>query len=206
LKSPARTAAAISLALTAFGSAASPAAAAQRTAYSPAVPADGVVDHSIPTSGCAKAPDVPPGGSSTEYLVSGGIRRSYLEHLPDRYNPRRPYSVVLSFHGHNRTAQYQEQLTGMSDLNAIVVYPQGLVGTDGQTAWQGAPYSANVDDVLFTSDLITRLQTNYCVDPRRIYAAGKSNGGGFTGVLACRMAGRIAAFAPVSGAFASGYG
>lgn len=42
-----------------------------------------------------------------------------------------------------------------------------------------------------------------CIDPLRIYAAGKSNGGGFTGLLACDSVAtsRIAAFAAVSGAF-----
>jgi polyhydroxybutyrate depolymerase len=81
------------------------------------------------------------------------------------------------------------------------VYPLGLIGTDGESAWQGAPYSADADDVLFTSDLLNRLQRDLCVDPWRIYAAGKSNGAGFVGVLACQLSGRIAAFAPVSGAF-----
>jgi poly(3-hydroxybutyrate) depolymerase len=47
------------------------------------------------------------------------------------------------------------------------------------------------------------MQKTYCIDPSRIYAAGKSNGAGFTGVLACdaEATKRIAAFAPVSGAF-----
>ncbi|WP_246271258.1 alpha/beta hydrolase family esterase [Amycolatopsis acididurans] len=108
---------------------------------------------------------------------------------------------MLSFHGHGRTAEYQEQLSEFSGSDVIAVYPQGLTGTDGKSAWTGAPYSAPADDVLFTSDLLTSLQSRLCVDPARIYAAGKSNGGGFVGVLACRMAGRIAAFAPVSGAF-----
>jgi polyhydroxybutyrate depolymerase len=155
----------------------------------------------VPATGCGRAPAVRPGTSATRTLVSGGVQRTYLVHVPARYDRHRPYALVLSFHGHKRTSEYQEELTGMSALNAVTVYPQGLVGTDGETAWQGAPYSADVDDVLFTSDLITRLEGGYCVDPRRVYAAGKSNGGGFTGVLACRLAGRIAAFAPVSGAF-----
>ncbi|MCC3771550.1 PHB depolymerase family esterase [Streptomyces sp. UNOC14_S4] len=134
-------------------------------------------------------------------LRSGGRERGYLIHLPSAYDARRPSPLVLSFHGHHRTAHFQERLTGMSALPAISVYPQGLPGTDGETAWQGAPYSAPVDDVLFTSDLVSLLQQQLCVDARRVYAAGKSNGGGFVGVLACRMPDRIAAFAPVSGAF-----
>ncbi|EHK97447.1 putative Aquaporin-1 [Glarea lozoyensis 74030] len=49
---------------------------------------------------------------------------------------------------------------------------------------------------------IDHITDRYCVNPKRIYAAGKSNGGGFTGTLACSaLSSKIAAFAPVSAAF-----
>lgn len=55
----------------------------------------------------------------------------------------------------------------------------------------------------FTLELLDHLESTFCIDTSRIYAAGKSNGGGFTGLLACdpEATKRIAAFAPVSGAF-----
>ncbi|MER7013427.1 ferulic acid esterase [Saccharopolyspora sp. NPDC000359] len=161
----------------------------------------GVVDHPVRSTGCGSPSPVPPGTSQTRTIDSGGTTRSYLVHVPQDYRPAQPTRLVLSFHGHKRTSEYQEELSEFSGTGVLAVYPQGVVGTDGETAWQGAPYSADVDDVLFTSDLLDELQREFCVDPRRIYAAGKSNGGGFTGVLACRMSERIAAFAPVSGAF-----
>jgi poly(3-hydroxybutyrate) depolymerase len=57
--------------------------------------------------------------------------------------------------------------------------------------------------VAFTLELIDHLLSSYCLDPSRVYASGKSNGGGFTNVLACNStaSSRIAAFAAVSGAF-----
>ncbi|WP_103338944.1 alpha/beta hydrolase family esterase [Amycolatopsis sp. CA-126428] len=177
------------------------AACALTTAFAAPAAAGGVADHPVPTTGCGRAPGFPAGVTTTRHVTSGGLDREYTVHLPAGYRPWRPYPLVLSFHGHKRTSQYQEELSGFSALDAIAVYPQGLIGTDGESAWTGAPYSAAADDVLFTSDLLTALQRTLCVDPGRIFAAGKSNGGGFTGVLACRLAGRIAAFAPVSGAF-----
>jgi polyhydroxybutyrate depolymerase len=159
------------------------------------------IDHPVRTTGCRQTPPVPSGTTTTQHLVSGGITRDYTVHLPANYNPARHHPLVLSFHGHKRTSLYQEQLSGFSTLDTIAVYPQGLIGTDGESAWTGAPYSAAADDVLFTSDLLNKLQSQLCVDASRIYATGKSNGGGFVGVLACRMPDRIAAFAPVSGAF-----
>lgn len=47
------------------------------------------------------------------------------------------------------------------------------------------------------------MKSNYNIDTSRIYATGKSDGGGFVNVLACDagLSTRIAAFAPVSGAY-----
>ena len=49
------------------------------------------------------------------------------------------------------------------------------------------------------------MKSNYCIDTQRIYAAGKSIGGGFVDLLACSPThgGDFAAFAPVAGAFYS---
>ena len=51
--------------------------------------------------------------------------------------------------------------------------------------------------------MINQLEELYVIDPSRIYASGKSDGGGFTNTLACdySLSRRIAAFAPVSGAY-----
>ncbi|GAA4533844.1 PHB depolymerase family esterase [Amycolatopsis samaneae] len=166
-----------------------------------AAPPGRVLDFAVPSAGCLLSSAVAPGATVPGKVVSGGIERTYLLHVPSGYRAHRPTPLVLSFHGHKRTSAYQESLSGFDSGNSIAVYPQGLAGTDGETAWTGAPYSNRADDVLFVSDLLNQLQGRLCVDPARVYAAGKSNGGGFTGVLACRMSGRIAAFAPVSGAF-----
>lgn len=59
------------------------------------------------------------------------------------------------------------------------------------------------NDIQFTTDILDLVQSQYCIDPNRISATGKSDGAGFCNVLACdpKLSGRIAAFAPVSGAF-----
>lgn len=68
--------------------------------------------------------------------------------------------------------------------------------------WQGTP-NVTTDDVAFTSAILDQLEGEYCIDTNRIYATGKSQGGGFVGVLMCDpgMSKRVAAFSPVSGAF-----
>ncbi|MFE2889347.1 alpha/beta hydrolase family esterase [Streptomyces sp. NPDC059272] len=154
-------------------------------------------------AGCAGPnSQIPPGRTTSRTLTVGGLQRTYRVHVPATYTGINPRSLILSFHGHGRTAAFQESLTQLSTVNALLVYPQGVTGTDGDTAWQGAPYSApGVDDIAFTRALITQLQSDLCVDPLKIYASGKSNGGGFAALVGCRLADRVAAVATVAGAF-----
>jgi polyhydroxybutyrate depolymerase len=160
----------------------------------------------IPTTGCGKTPPIAAGSSASQSLEVGGLKRLYRLHLPPGYVSRRRHSLVLAFHGHSSTASLFEQLTRFSAVadagHFIVVFPQGVVGPDGRTGWNTArAKDPSVNDLLFVSELLSHLQSQLCVDPARIYAAGFSNGGGFTAVLACRFADRIAAFASVSGEY-----
>ena len=63
------------------------------------------------------------------------------------------------------------------------------------------PQARGIDDGLFVSDVLTAIQARFCVDPGRIAVAGLSNGAGLVGYLACVLAGRIGAFAPVEAEF-----
>jgi poly(3-hydroxybutyrate) depolymerase len=77
-------------------------------------------------------------------------------------------------------------------------------GEEGKSAWEGVPRAApKVQDKRFTTDLLTYLRNNFCIDDSRIYASGKSDGGGFVGTLACSPdhGKDFAAFAAASGAF-----
>ncbi|MEO6890988.1 MAG: PHB depolymerase family esterase, partial [Ktedonobacteraceae bacterium] len=171
------------------------------------------INRPLSTTGCGLASPIAPGRSAgvtiaSHPAVSEGQRtRTYRVHVPTIYEAHQSVPVVLVFHGYTGTATGMEQGSGFSQLadqeNFIAVYPQGLPDGDG-----GAPFWASVgpidngvDDVLFVSDILSDLQRKFCIDARRIYVTGFSNGGGMTGFLACRLAGRVAAFAPVSGNF-----
>ncbi len=165
----------------------------------------GIVSTPIATTGCGKASPVAAGSTADLTLTSGGLQRTYRLHVPTTYNLDRETPLVLDIPGHGETALQQEHYSAYSALadqqNFLVVYPQGVVGPDGKLGW--ATYGKNdptVNDVLFFSDLLTAVQQQWCVDARRIYATGISNGGGMTNLLACQMAGRITAFAPVAAA------
>ena len=153
------------------------------------------------SDGCAAPPPQDPGQSVQHPLTSGGLDRSYRLHLPDDYDEHRAWPVVLAYHGRGNTGAGTEEFSGLSELPAVVVYPEGVIGQgdDDRQAWQGAPYSApGVDDVAFTHDLLDTVESDLCVDRARVYATGKSNGGGFTAILACAAAERVTAIAPVA--------
>ena len=156
--------------------------------------------------GCGVSPASAPGKSQNFSLYSqhGGGQREYLLHLPSNYKPDRPHALILSYHGFTQNMFYQELISKFSNStinpHAVTVYPQAL---GSPPAWQGAPYSLkDVDDIVFTTDLIAHLKSNYCIEEKEIYVSGMSNGGGFANTLACSHHGRkFAAFAAVAGAF-----
>ena len=170
----------------------------------------------VPSAGCGHAPSIRPGttGQLTVTVppaTAQGQRQRVLElHVPPGYNPRIAIPLILVFHGAGGTVAGAEPSSGMSALadqdGFLVAYPQGLrePGT-GRFGWAVSgpadPEANGIDDGLFTSLLLNEIQARYCVDPTRIDATGMSNGGGMAGYLACVLANRIAAFAPVEGEF-----
>lgn len=146
-------------------------------------------------------------GSSNRlsFKTHSGKTRTYLMHVPPTYSSSTPIGLVLSFHGKGRTAAYQEKLSKFSqpgiNPQMLALYPEGL-----GKKWQGDP-EASSDDVAFTLELLDTLERIFCLDRHRIFAAGKSNGGGFAlNVLACHpiASQRIAAFGGVAGAYYQG--
>jgi polyhydroxybutyrate depolymerase len=57
----------------------------------------------------------------------------------------------------------------------------------------------NRDDVGFAKALVTVISTAACIDSKRVYATGMSNGGFMAHRLACEAADVFAAIAPVAG-------
>ncbi|RDA87271.1 hypothetical protein CP532_1328 [Ophiocordyceps camponoti-leonardi (nom. inval.)] len=149
----------------------------------------------VNTPGCGKPH--PFAGSTRNFtLRSGGRSRDYLVHLPRSYRPDATTPLLLAFHGASNNPARFERQTRFSDEDVnphmIVVYPAGP-----------SYATAGVDDKAFTTELIEDLLRTYCIDRSRIYGTGHSNGAGFLADYACspRHGDRLAAIAPVSGAF-----
>jgi len=139
-------------------------------------------------------------GTSDGNLKSGGVTRHYLLHIPSSYQPSSPASLIISFHGFGINSKEEENLTGMSAKadreGFLVVYPDGL-----DERWNTGSGGQGQADLQFIRDLIVLLESQYNIDPKRIYATGISNGGGMTDRVGCDLADVIAAIAPVAGAY-----
>lgn len=147
---------------------------------------------------CTKDAVQVPGSSAKHSISSQGLDRDYILTVPDNYESRDDWPVIIAFHGRGSTGVEIEGYSRLSDLPAVVAYPFGTIPDkeDPRRAWQGAPYSdPEVDDVAFTEDLIDTLEEQLCVDGDQVFASGKSNGGGLALALACRIPDRIAAVA-----------
>jgi polyhydroxybutyrate depolymerase len=174
--------------------------------------ADGAVTAPLParpSEGCA-------GEVSSERTLEtvmiehAGVERSYSLYIP-KAGGAGPRPLVVNFHGFRSNPLEQQVLSKMNakaDAEGfIIAYPLGIENVPDPmgrtpTAWNGGTCCAEPadrDDVGFARALVADVGKRTCVDERRVYATGMSNGGFMTHRLACEAADLFAAFAPVSG-------
>ncbi|MGC4792122.1 RICIN domain-containing protein [Micromonospora sp. DT178] len=155
-------------------------------------------------AGCGRAPTL---SSGTHTIQSNGKSRSFILRVPANYNSNNPYRLIFAFHWRGGTMQeissggtsgtawsyygQQEQ----SNNSAILVAPQGIGNGWG---------NAGGEDVTFVDDMIRRIESDLCVNPRQRFALGFSWGGGMSYALACARATVFRAVAVIAGAQISG--
>ncbi len=171
--------------------------------------ADATADTSAPaTTNPASAPSPTryPSGTQTISLDVKGTTRTALLVVPDDLS--HPAPLVFAFHGHGGSGQNFERKMGIEKLwpQAIVVYPNGVVGHKGktdpdgtQTGWQSVAGEQGDSDLAFYDALLASLRAKLPVDRDRIYLMGHSNGSAFVSLLLNQRGGPIAATANLSG-------
>lgn len=165
-----------------------------------------VINQPVTTTGCNTPLSLTPGHATFVKIESAGQTRRTLVYLPKNYSNLVPHPLVIVFHGYNDTPSNMERFVKFDALaesdNFIVTYPEGSKALGGELGWDtGLHPTIRGNDLLFVSNMLNNLQANLCINKNQIYATGFSNGGGFVGELACKLSGRIAAFAPVSGSY-----
>ena len=150
-------------------------------------------------------------GNTTLMIQSGGAARSYILHVPPKYDGKTRLPLVIDMHGKGDTAAHQITWSGWREkadaVGLVVIYPQGI-----GNSWNGGPpgcptlqcccqpaQDQKIDDAGFIRSVVTKTAQDGCIDLKRVYATGLSNGGIMSQWLACDAADMFAAVAPVSG-------
>jgi polyhydroxybutyrate depolymerase len=117
--------------------------------------------------------------------------------------------VLFAFHGHGGNMRQAAARFGFQRKwpEAVVVYLQGLPTpgalTDPQglrNGWQKTAGDQNDRDLKLFDAALATVMKDYAGDPKRVYATGHSNGGGFTYLLMAERGDRLCAVAPVAAA------
>jgi len=145
------------------------------------------------------------GQAETGSLLVDGLKRTYRLHVPATYRRDTPAGLLFAFHGGSGTGAQMERFVDFSRATDpegfIVAYPDAVERSwnDGRAVETIRSQREGIDDVKFISALIDAVGLQYNIDPKRIYAAGISNGAMFSHFLAARASKRIAAIAAVAG-------
>lgn len=146
---------------------------------------------------CAAIP-----GTTQASIMVDGVERTYVIYVGPNVtaNP----SVLFVWHGWGGQAPRMlprvQPDTYWSD--AVVVVPQGLqraFGLSSKPGWQNKAGELGDRDFALFDTLLASLQDSHCIDPKRVYTTGFSNGSFFSNTLACNRSNAIAAAAPRSG-------
>ena len=179
-----------------------------------------------PLSDAATSPCVGPSLAAGDYAqtltLDGGVR-TFAVHVPPGLAPTTAAPLVFAFHGGGQNSVEFEGFTHLrakADASGFV-----LVEADGTPAFGTAPnpppaadsglvldvwnagncceyaaqYNGDVDDVGFVGAMLDAIEGQTCIDRKRVFATGFSNGGMLSHRLACQMSDRIAAIVAVSG-------
>ena len=150
----------------------------------------------IPSAGCGTS--TVRGGETTVSTSSGGVQRDYIRHVPPAHDGVSPRPLVLSIHGlaegpviHAATTKWADRA---DEFGFVVAFPRGI-----DSRWSLGAGSA---DVVFLTQLLDELESQLCIDTNRVYMEGYSLGALMTSRLSCTLADRLAAVAPLAGAYA----
>jgi len=159
---------------------------------------------SAPSPQCTGTYAWTPGESQTISidLGDGGVR-SYDVYVGTSVQVGKAVPLLVNMHGLTNTPEIQalfSQMNPVADANGfVVVYPDGLGASFNAGGCCGLASSADVDDVGFVRAIVADAESKICIDSKRVYETGFSNGGMMSYRLACDAADLFAAVAPTEG-------
>lgn len=153
------------------------------------------------SAGCTAAMPLSPGDSMRQVQANDRMRR-YLMHVPLQYSGKDRVPLVFDFHGYSSNPQQQMGGSGFRELGDqegfIVLYPEGVGASWHVNGCCGQAGEMKLDEIAFVRAIMDDVSKQACIDLKRVYASGISQGGGMAHHVACLAADIFAGVAPVS--------
>jgi polyhydroxybutyrate depolymerase len=128
-----------------------------------------------------------------------GVSRTYLLYVPPGQNRKRLPAFIM-MHGSGSTNVQQERYSNFDAFaqthGLVVMYPNGIDKhwNDGRVIG----HESTADDIGFMKAMLAEVTAQGLIDPKRVYAAGISNGGFMAQHMACVMPDALAGIAVVA--------
>lgn len=133
-------------------------------------------------------------------IVSGGLERSFILHLPKSFKQDQPIAcpILICLHGKGSNGREMKMYTGLNATSdkagMITVYPTAEEGV-----WPYEDTGKIRMEITYLNNVIDHIVSRYHGDPDRIYMAGMSSGGIFTFTFALQFPAVLRGIAVVSG-------
>ncbi len=174
------------------------------TGSTPAGDAGGIGGPAMASAGCGNMSPPPAGNNMIDV---DGMQRAYIVKLPAEYDANKPHRLVFAWHGLGGTSmQIAGSFYGLAARagnSAIFIAPQGLPNPqqNNLAAWS----NTGDRDITFVRKVLDWAKANYCVDAKRVFSIGMSNGGMMSNIVGCELGDTFRAIAAMSGGGPRGY-
>lgn len=151
-----------------------------------------------------------PAGSSSQQLRQGDKQRDYRVYVPSEHDAFEPAPLVLFFHGWTNSCDkydggcrdarcYFERHSDAKNFILVSVCGYRQSFNAGACCPSANSKEDPIDDVEFARNVVADVSKKICIDTRRVYAVGYSNGAMMSHRLACEAPDVFAAVAGVAG-------
>ncbi len=137
-------------------------------------------------------------GDYTIKIISSGLDRYYILHVPPNYKASAKNPLIVAMHGGTGNMQIQAndkyyKLVSKSDKEGFIVafpnghspFKSGILATWNSGKCCGSARDEKIDDVKFLTEMVQNIQKQVSIDPKKVFAIGMSNGGMMAYRLAC---------------------
>ena len=139
------------------------------------------------------------GDAISHNIDVNGVSRTYLLYVPPGQNGKRLPAFIM-MHGSGSTDVQQERYSNFDAFaqahGLVVMYPNGIDKhwNDGRVIG----HESTNDDIAFMKAMLAEVTAQGVIDPKRVYAAGISNGGFMAQHMACVMSDALAGIGVVA--------